>query len=292
MRLPRAAKLPMSYFRLLRDPASYVAHDWDLLADTSARKHWLDHFAKHFEVMLSHAATQYGRKAAKSIAAARQQFTTAIDQLRSKPALAALGQAEHPGAVPPARRHAAVARAGRSVQGRQGPRERLGRGAVPGGRPQAARHGRQRALAAPGQVRLCGERLRPGQPGDDAPGRRAHGLPRGRRQRQGPPVADRRLRPPGRGPQARAAGPLGQGGGLRGQRRQRLRPGRDAAGARAGAGRVRGSSWPPTSCPASTTSRPTRPSRCWGTSPGPTRTSRPCWRPACSRSSPPATAAR
>jgi len=75
----------MSHFRLLRDPASYVAHDWDLLADSSARKHWLDHFVQHFEVMLSHAATQYGRTAGKSVPAARQQFTAAIDALRKKP---------------------------------------------------------------------------------------------------------------------------------------------------------------------------------------------------------------
>ncbi len=75
----------MSHFCLLRDPASYVAHDWDLLADSSARQHWLDHFAKHFEVMLSHAAKQYGRKAAKSVADARQEFTAAIDKLRRKP---------------------------------------------------------------------------------------------------------------------------------------------------------------------------------------------------------------
>lgn len=76
----------MSHFCLLRDPASYVAHDWDLLADAPARRHWLDQFTKHFEVMLSHAATQYGRKAAKSIPAARQQFAAAIDKVRKDPA--------------------------------------------------------------------------------------------------------------------------------------------------------------------------------------------------------------
>jgi uncharacterized protein with ATP-grasp and redox domains len=76
----------MSHFRLLRDPASYVAHDWDLVADSSARKHWLDHFAQHFEVMLSHAATQYGRKAARSVAAAREQFAAALEKLRKDPA--------------------------------------------------------------------------------------------------------------------------------------------------------------------------------------------------------------
>ena len=76
----------MSHFCLLRDPSSYVAHDWDLLHDAPARTHWLDHFVKHFDVMLTHAATQYGRKSGKSIAAAREQFAAAVDKLRKSPA--------------------------------------------------------------------------------------------------------------------------------------------------------------------------------------------------------------
>jgi type II pantothenate kinase len=76
----------MSPFRLLRDPAKYVAHDWDLVADTPARRQWLDHFQQHFEVMLTHAATQYGRKASKPIAAAREQFRQAVEKIRKDPA--------------------------------------------------------------------------------------------------------------------------------------------------------------------------------------------------------------
>jgi len=75
----------MSHFCLLREPANYVAHDWDLLVDKAARGHWLDHFHKHFEVMLTHAAAQYGRKATKQIAAAREQFNKALAQLHADP---------------------------------------------------------------------------------------------------------------------------------------------------------------------------------------------------------------
>jgi type II pantothenate kinase len=82
----------MNHFRLLSDPATYVAHDWDLVVDAPARRHWLDHFAKHFEVMLAHAATQYGRKASRQIAAAREQFIQAIDKLREDPAALPTGR--------------------------------------------------------------------------------------------------------------------------------------------------------------------------------------------------------
>jgi len=75
----------MSHFCLLSDPDSYVAHDWDLLADESARRHWLDLFEKHFRDTLSHASVQYGRPAGKQIAAAGRQFAEVIDRLRSSP---------------------------------------------------------------------------------------------------------------------------------------------------------------------------------------------------------------
>ena len=63
----------MSHFRLLSDPGRYVAHDWDLLADSAARLAWLDQFAQHFEVMLQHASAQYGRTAGKGVLGARQE---------------------------------------------------------------------------------------------------------------------------------------------------------------------------------------------------------------------------
>jgi type II pantothenate kinase len=75
----------MSHFRLLSDPGKYVAHDWNLLTDEAARRHWLDHFRSHFEVMLKHAAVQYGRKAGKGIAAAGREFNEAIDRLAEAP---------------------------------------------------------------------------------------------------------------------------------------------------------------------------------------------------------------
>jgi len=75
----------MSQFRLLSDPERYVAHRWDLAADESARARWLEHFLAHFEMTLGHAAAQYGRKANRQIAAAREQFNAAIQQLRQSP---------------------------------------------------------------------------------------------------------------------------------------------------------------------------------------------------------------
>ena len=75
----------MSHFRLLSDPGRYVAHDWDLLADSAARLAWLDQFAQHFEVMLQHASAQYGRTAGKGVLGARQEFAAAIGRLRQAP---------------------------------------------------------------------------------------------------------------------------------------------------------------------------------------------------------------
>ncbi len=76
----------MSHFCLLSDPKSYVAHNWDLISDEPARVHWLDLFAGHFEQTLKHASMQYGRKVTKALAAAREQFTKAIAELRTNPA--------------------------------------------------------------------------------------------------------------------------------------------------------------------------------------------------------------
>jgi uncharacterized protein with ATP-grasp and redox domains len=75
----------MSHFCLLRDPTAYVAHDWDLLGDDSARTYWLDLLQKLFAETVKHAAVQYGRKIGKQAAAAQQQFNKAIDDLRAAP---------------------------------------------------------------------------------------------------------------------------------------------------------------------------------------------------------------
>lgn len=75
----------MSHFCLLRDPTAYVAHDWDLLTDDSARAYWLDLLQKHFAEAVKHAAVQYGRKIGKQAAAAQQQFNKTIDDLRAAP---------------------------------------------------------------------------------------------------------------------------------------------------------------------------------------------------------------
>jgi type II pantothenate kinase len=75
----------MSHFCLLRDPTGYVANDWDLLADHSARAYWLDLFQKQFAETEKHSAIQYGRKIGKQAAAAQQQFNQAIEALRAAP---------------------------------------------------------------------------------------------------------------------------------------------------------------------------------------------------------------
>jgi type II pantothenate kinase len=76
----------MNCFRLLGKPESYVAHDWDLLTDANARRHWLAHFRSHFDVMLKYASMQYGRTFGKAIATAKKQFGEALDQLDKAPA--------------------------------------------------------------------------------------------------------------------------------------------------------------------------------------------------------------
>ncbi len=76
----------MSHFCLLRDPDSYVAHDWKLTGDKVACQYWLDLFANHFETTLTHAAARYGHRATPKIKAARTQFSRVIEQLREDPA--------------------------------------------------------------------------------------------------------------------------------------------------------------------------------------------------------------
>lgn len=75
----------MSHFCLLRDPETYVAHDWDMVADIEARQYWLDLFSKHFEDTAAHAAHRYGRGSGKRVAAAKQEFAACIATLRDEP---------------------------------------------------------------------------------------------------------------------------------------------------------------------------------------------------------------
>jgi type II pantothenate kinase len=82
----------MSHFCLLSNPAGYVAHDWDLISDEADRRHWLDHFRSHFDTMLQYAASQYGRKGGKGIAAARGEFREAVDRLEREPGSLASGK--------------------------------------------------------------------------------------------------------------------------------------------------------------------------------------------------------
>ncbi|HUS92582.1 MAG TPA: ARMT1-like domain-containing protein [Phycisphaerae bacterium] len=76
----------MSSFCLLRDPGNYVAIDWDLLTDEPGRRHWLDHFEKHFAQTRNHAQAVYGRSASDRIEAATAEFNQAIARLRADPA--------------------------------------------------------------------------------------------------------------------------------------------------------------------------------------------------------------
>ncbi len=75
----------MSHFCLLSDPDNYVAIDWDLLKDETARLHWLSHFEEHFQKTLEHAANWYGRPATKRIKSAGEEFAGAIAKLRQDP---------------------------------------------------------------------------------------------------------------------------------------------------------------------------------------------------------------
>jgi type II pantothenate kinase len=75
----------MSHFCLLSDPDSYVATDWDLLADEEGRTYWLDHFRRQFEDTLKFASQQYGRAARGQINEAGREFAEAIGRLRGDP---------------------------------------------------------------------------------------------------------------------------------------------------------------------------------------------------------------
>jgi hypothetical protein len=65
----------MRHFCLLKDPAKYIADDWDLLADAASREQWLVHFEKQFADTLQCAAEQYGRISQKRTQAAGPSST-------------------------------------------------------------------------------------------------------------------------------------------------------------------------------------------------------------------------
>ena len=75
----------MSHFSLLKDPQTYVAHDWDLAADASLREYWLDLFATHFTMTLNSATHRYGRSAGRRIEAAGKKFAADLEKLRQAP---------------------------------------------------------------------------------------------------------------------------------------------------------------------------------------------------------------
>ena len=76
----------MSEFCLLRNPQTYQADAWDLLADNEARSYWLELFEKHFQETLIHAEQRYGKGVRNHIEDARQQFGETLAALRADPA--------------------------------------------------------------------------------------------------------------------------------------------------------------------------------------------------------------
>ena len=76
----------MSHFCLLRRPDEYVAADLDLASDAPSREYWLERFVNHFETVLHHALSCYGRSARSRIEAARRQLAAMAETLRGDPA--------------------------------------------------------------------------------------------------------------------------------------------------------------------------------------------------------------
>jgi type II pantothenate kinase len=72
-------------FALLAGPATYVACDWDLSADTEGRVHWVDFFCRHIETLLRlgvEAATARGEPVASAAARAAACKTEFIDRFQ------------------------------------------------------------------------------------------------------------------------------------------------------------------------------------------------------------------
>jgi type II pantothenate kinase len=75
----------MKPFCLLEDPSTYVALDWDLAQDSTARTAWFDLFETVFEEILHHALDVYGKEAHSKIEAARRDFKSNLNALRANP---------------------------------------------------------------------------------------------------------------------------------------------------------------------------------------------------------------
>ncbi len=75
----------MKPFVLLKDPTQYKAEEVDLVRDEAARNYWLDHFERHFEQCMIHAADEYGKNAGTQIETAQKEFADRMEALRTDP---------------------------------------------------------------------------------------------------------------------------------------------------------------------------------------------------------------
>lgn len=76
----------MPPFCLLTDPKTYRACPNDMLLDADFRKHWLEHFKSHFELIAELAVAQYGPARAADVQACREEFLGQIDRVIREPA--------------------------------------------------------------------------------------------------------------------------------------------------------------------------------------------------------------
>jgi len=72
-------------FVLLKDPACYVADDWDMAGRAASRGHWLDLFEAHFAETLKLAASNLPETSAPNVARASEEFSTWMARLRRDP---------------------------------------------------------------------------------------------------------------------------------------------------------------------------------------------------------------
>lgn len=78
---------PLAPFKLLRDPVTYVACDWNLCTDHAARAHWVAFFKRHLETILSLgvAASTAPPDAADRAASCRTEFCATFDRFDAAP---------------------------------------------------------------------------------------------------------------------------------------------------------------------------------------------------------------
>jgi type II pantothenate kinase len=79
---------PLRPFRLLKDPATYVACDWDLCADHDGRAYWVGFFKRHLETILKLgvACSNAAPRASDRAAACRKEFCDFFDRFHNAPA--------------------------------------------------------------------------------------------------------------------------------------------------------------------------------------------------------------